>query len=234
MVWLKNPCLFSNVITGVGSFWQRGTYRCLNNLRCSQKMIEGGDYDRMHGFGYAAFAEHPVLGIDCIGLLPGSNSGLRMLKLQHDSNIHCNQLKKLSTISHRLGNSIRQEHSLSREWLAKRWAEEKRREDIMRKRKRRYAQSVEFKQPMPDTDIKLPFLQSFFTRTIPAEQVRQTNEASMQPPITQYEEGFLCSQTPEEANMNFFIIIIAFTYTTCASILLHAFLNVCVDGLLSH
>lgn len=192
---------FANVITGVGSYWHRGVERCLNNSAAILKIVNGGGYDEMHRYGHTTFTGRPGLGNEVIGFIARSMSGYRMLKLQHDSSLPSNMLEKPSTIGHRFGNSIRQEHSVSREWLAKRWADEKRKKDIMRKRKRRYSQRVETKEPMLDTSFKFPFIQSFFTRSIPSEQGWQTNEASMQPPMSQYEEGLLYPQTPEEVKL---------------------------------
>ncbi|KAI0499701.1 hypothetical protein KFK09_017909 [Dendrobium nobile] len=207
MKWLKNLSLFpmharfAIGITGVGSFWHRGVERCLNNSPGIQKIVNRGGYYDIYRYGYTALTGHLCLGSEDIGLLARSMSGVRMFKLQHDSSLHPNLLEKPSTIGHKIRNSVRQEHSVSREWLAKRWAEEQRRKDVMRRRKRRYAQRVETKEPTLDTSLKFPFLQSFFTRSIPADQGWQTNEPSMQPPLNQYEEGFLYPQTPEEVKL---------------------------------
>lgn len=193
---------FANVIAGVGSVLPCGAERCLNNSSSIEKMVNIGVFDEMHQYGHTAFTRYLGLGSEGIGLLGRSIFGFRMLKLQHDSiRSHPSLFEKPSTIDHKSGNSIRQEHSVSREWLAKRWAEEKRRKDVTRKRRRRYAQRAETKEPTLDASFNFPFMQSFFTRSIPVEQGWQPNEASMQPPMSQYEEGFLYPQTPEEVKL---------------------------------
>lgn len=201
MRWLKNPSLFSvharfaNVITGVGSFWPQGVERCSKNSSSIEKIVNIRVFDEMHQYGNAVFTKRSALGSKSIGLI----------------SLHPNLFEKPSTIGHKFGNSIRQEHSVSSEWFAKRWAEEKRRKDMMRRRRRRYVQRVETKEPMLDTSFNFPFMQSFFTRSIPAEQRWRPNEASMQPPMSQYEEGFLYPETPEEANINSFVLYLLLT-----------------------
>ncbi|KAK8969730.1 hypothetical protein KSP40_PGU009140 [Platanthera guangdongensis] len=191
---LKNPNLvplysrFSNGINGFGSFGDRGV---LNTVCGIPKIVNRGGYDEMSWYKYTTFAEHL-----------GSIYGPRPLKMQNNSVLNPNMADVRPAIGHEFGNFIRHEHSVSREWLAKRWVEEKKRKYVIRKKRRRYPQRVESKEPVIDTSFKFPFMQSFFMRSIPVEQGLKMNEAHVLPPVVQFDEELLNPQTPEEVKLS--------------------------------
>lgn len=190
---LKNPNLvplysrFSKGIIGSGSFGDRGA---LNTAYGVPKIVNRGGYDEMNWYKYTTFTEHL-----------GSIYGCRPLKMHDNSVLTLNTADGRYSIGHNFGNFIRQEHSVSRKWLAKRWVEEKRRKHAIKKRTRRFPQRAESEEPMIDTSFKFPFMQSFFMRSIPAEQGLKMNEAYVLPPVVQFEEELLNPQTPDEVKL---------------------------------
>ncbi|PKA64139.1 hypothetical protein AXF42_Ash005151 [Apostasia shenzhenica] len=188
-------------IFGLSSFCSRGVYGSLTSAFWVQKTVHTACYHETNNYGrhYSAF-----LGQAC-----SRNANMsfhdhampidRILKPRHNC-FHANILQGLSALNLKFLYTIRREVSTSSDWLAKSWLAEKRKKDMLRKRRRRHLQRAETKVSVFDSSFIFPSVKSFFARSIPAEQEWKANEAMMQTPIRQY-DGRFHRQTPEEVKL---------------------------------
>ncbi|KAG0473270.1 hypothetical protein HPP92_015127 [Vanilla planifolia] len=182
--------------SGVSLLRDQGIHGCLKGANIIENIVNKGCYDEMcQCIGwFPAFSRSLGSGNLSLGFSSRAISGNTIMK---NSVSHSNMLNKYSIKCYTSVYSAQQVHVVSRGWLAKRWAAEKRKKDAIRKRKRRYTQHAETKEPASDTLFQNPFSKPFFVRSIPVKHEWKANEASLQPPISQFEEGLLYPQTSE-------------------------------------
>lgn len=133
-------------------------------------------------------------------LLPAPMNSIRRISSRFLANRH--------NTCYQFGSSARDEHTITREWLAKLWAEEKKKLASL-KRKQGNVRNLRARDAGVEeaslAPFQLPFLQSVFSRAaqVPAEEeegrMKKTATAT-QPPVSQSLGGFLSPSSPEEAS----------------------------------
>ncbi|KAJ0974680.1 hypothetical protein J5N97_016663 [Dioscorea zingiberensis] len=109
-------------------------------------------------------------------------------------------LSPSSSFHSTFGQSIRMEHSLTRSWLVKLWAAEKRKKIQRRKRSPQITKPVQGENTIFEalSSFRLPSFGSVLNKPVVAKQERGINRTINHPPIRQFGEGFLSPSSEEE------------------------------------
>lgn len=121
-----------------------------------------------------------------------------------------NYLRKISSsllanrynVFHQFGNSARQEHSITRDWLAKLWQEERKKLAARRKNKGNVRNHRARDTGSVDASpFRSGFAHSLFSRAAPVEEEENPKKAVNQRPVSQNLGGALSPTYPEEVSV---------------------------------
>ncbi|CAD5188638.1 unnamed protein product [Musa acuminata subsp. malaccensis] len=182
--WLASPIKFTGGIAPFGSLTDRARQEIMNG--------------KLHHTRYSVTALLQQFGSGSANVLGNaSNSQVDIKRPQtvlHGRLIGCRGFS----------DSAGKKRTLSRDWLARLWVEEKRNMEVRRRgiRKRQPAPRVQDRGTLFDTfSSQLPFLKSVLRKPVLAEQDSGIKETMQQPPISQYDGDLLPPGSPEEVRL---------------------------------
>ncbi|KAG1362728.1 altered inheritance rate of mitochondria protein 25 [Cocos nucifera] len=172
--WLGFPkaVKITSKISKFGSLSNQTANKYLVGPYNNTKSMSKNYFDELHPKGWLCcpLSQQYGLGNANIHLPMNLISSDNLSKLQYDMGNHHNMLQ--IPLSHRFG-SVGKEYSMSREWLAQLWLEEKRKRTVRRRSRR---------------------------KQVPDEQEIQVKIVE-QPPISQYDEYLCYPSSPEEVRL---------------------------------
>ncbi|CAL9061855.1 unnamed protein product [Musa banksii] len=182
--WLASPIKFTGGITPFGSLTDRAPQEIMNG--------------KLHHTRYSVTALLQRFGSGSANVLANaSNSQFDIKRPQtvlHGRLIGCRGFS----------DSAGKKRTLSRDWLARLWVEEKRNMEVRRRgiRKRQPAPRVQDRGSLFDTfSSQLPFLKSVLRKPVLAEQDSGIKETMQQPPISQYDGDLLSPGSLEDVRL---------------------------------
>lgn len=181
--WFASPIKFTGGITPFGSLTDRAPQEIMNG--------------KLHHTRYSVTALLQQFGSGSANVL--GNASNPQFDIKSPQTVLLGRLIGCRGFS----DSADKKRTLSRDWLARLWVEEKRNMEVRRRgrRKRQPCPRVQDRGTLFDTfSSQLPFLKSVLRKPVLAEQDSGIKETMQQPPISQYDGDLLSPGSPEEVS----------------------------------